>query len=100
MIFKKDNFWLGFVLGLIAPFLGFLFFRYRHLSPLSYWDALQYIFVQPGHAMLTAAISVSLLANAIIFTLYVNVRKDKTAKGIFTSTCIYAVIVLCFKIFS
>lgn len=97
MIFKKDNFLLGFVLGLLAPFIGFIFFKYRNLGPLNYWEALQFIFVQPGHAILTAAISVSLLANAIIFTLYVNAKIDKTAKGIFAATCLYGIVMLLFK---
>ncbi len=99
MFLKKDNFWMGFIMGLIAPFLGFIFFKYRNLTPLSYLEALQYIFVEPGHRILTAAMSVSLLANAIIFTLYVNAKIDKTAKGIFAATCIYGIVILCFKIF-
>ena len=99
MFLKKDNFWLGTILGLLAPFIGFIFFKYRKLGPLNYWEALQFIFVQPGYAILTAAISVSLLANAIIFTLYVNAKIDKTAKGIFAATCLYGIVTLLFKIF-
>ena len=43
-------------------------------------------------------ISVSLLANAIIFTLYINTRRDRTAKGIFIATCVYVIAGLIFKL--
>jgi hypothetical protein len=96
---KQDNFIYGFILGLIAPFLGFYFFKIRQLSVLSYWEALQYIFVQPGHKILTVAISLSLLANAVLFTIFINARIDKTAKGIFVATLIYALTALTIKTF-
>ena len=99
MIFKKDNFIFGFIMGLIAPFAGFAVFKYRQLGPLSYFEALQFIFVQPGHKMLTVAISLSLMANAILFTIYINAHIDKTAKGIFVATLIYAITALSIKTF-
>jgi hypothetical protein len=100
MILKKDNFIFGFIMGLIAPFAGFAVFKYTKLSPLSYFDALQYLFVEPGHRLLTVAISLSLMANAILFTIYINARIDNTAKGIFVATLIYAVTALSIKTFS
>ncbi|HMI80056.1 MAG TPA: hypothetical protein VK484_14750 [Ferruginibacter sp.] len=99
MILKKDNFVFGFIMGLIAPFAGFVVFKYTRLSSLSYFEALQYLFVQPGHRMLTVAISLSLMANAILFTIYINARIDNTAKGIFVATLIYAVTALSIKTF-
>ena len=99
MILKKDNFIFGFIMGLIAPFAGFAVFKYRQLSPLNYFEALQFIFVQPGHKMLTVAISLSLLANAVLFTIYINAHIDKTAKGIFVATLIYALTALSIKTF-
>ena len=99
MIFKKDNFIFGFIMGLIAPFAGFAVFKYRQLGPLNYFEALQYIFTQPGHKMLTVAISLSLLANAVLFTIYINAHIDKTAKGIFVATLIYALTALSIKTF-
>ena len=97
---RKDNFIFGFVLGLVAPFLGFYFFKLSKLGPLSYVEALQYIFVQPGHRLLTVAISLCLLANAVLFTFYINGRIDKTAKGIFVATLIYALTALTLKTFN
>ena len=94
MIFKKDNFIFGFVMGLIAPFIGFAVFKYKKLGPLNYGEALKYIIMEPGHRMLTIAISLCLLANAILFTIYINSNIDKTAKGIFAATIIYALTAL------
>jgi uncharacterized membrane protein len=99
MILKKDNFIFGFIMGLIAPFIGFAIFKYKKLGPLSYGEALQYLFVEPGFRMLTIAISLSLLANAVLFTFYINSRIDKTAKGIFAATIIYALTALSLKTF-
>lgn len=99
-LITKDNFLYGFILGLIAPFAGFAVFRYNQLSSLSYTEALQYIILQPGHKMLTVAISLSLLANAVLFTLFINARIDKTAKGIFVATLIYGLTALSLKTFS
>jgi hypothetical protein len=99
MIFKKDNFIFGFIMGLIAPFIGFALFKYKKLGPLSYSEALQYIIMEPGHRMLTIAISLCLLANAILFTIYINSHIDKTAKGIFAATIIYALTALSLKTF-
>lgn len=47
---------------------------------------------------LVTAISIPcLFLNVILFTVYINSRKDKTAKGIFASTIIYAIASLLFK---
>ena len=99
MILKKDNFIFGFIMGLIAPFVGFAVFKFTKLQTLTYFEALQFLFVQPGHRLLTVAISLSLMANAILFTIYINARIDNTAKGIFVATLIYAVTALSIKTF-
>lgn len=98
-LIRKDNFIFGFIMGLIAPFVGFAFFKYQKLGPLTYTEALQYIVLEPGHRMLTIAISLCLLANAILFTFYINSHIDKTAKGIFAATILYALTALSLKTF-
>ncbi len=99
MIYKKDHFIFGFIIGLMAPFAGFAVFKYTKLGPLNYIEALQYIFTEPGHRLLTVAISLSLMANAILFTIYINAHIDHTAKGIFAATLIYALTALSIKTF-
>jgi hypothetical protein len=50
-------------------------------------------------SLLSGIISIALIANAIVFTVYINKQKDKTAKGIFAVSVAYAVAAFLFKIF-
>lgn len=97
MILKKDNYAFGFIMGLLAPCLGFLAFKYTRLQALSLWESLEFIRLEP--TLLSAALSVSLVANAILFTFYINAHIDKTAKGIFFATGMYGIIILILKTF-
>jgi len=95
MIFKKDNFVFGLALGLIAPMIGFLVYKMVKFKSLSMEEMFVWMKMNPN--LITAAISVSLMANAILFTIYINGHRDKTAKGIFVLTLIYAVIAMTYK---
>ena len=95
MIFKKDNFIFGLALGLVAPMIGFIVYKWVKFKPLSLSEMFEWMKLNPN--LITAAISISLIANAILFTIYINGHRDKTAKGIFIFTMIYAVIALIFK---
>ena len=95
MIFKKDNFIFGIALGFIAPMIGFLIYKLVKFKGLTLVEMLQWMKMNPN--LVTVSISVSLMANAILFTIYINGYRDKTAKGIFVMTLIYAVIALVFK---
>ena len=95
MIFKKDNFVFGLILGFIAPFFGFILYKFIKYRPFTFAEMLQWLKLNPN--LITAFISVSLFANAVLFTLYINGHRDKTAKGIFVLTIIYAVIAMMFK---
>lgn len=97
MTLKKDNFWLGIVLGLLAPLVGFFIFKLVRYSNFSIKEMYQWMTM--NHNLITAYISVSLFANAVIFTLFVNARIDKTAKGVFLVTVLYAVLALLVKFF-
>jgi len=100
MIFLKDNLKLGMIWGLIAPVLGFLTFKWYKFGIFSYKEFFQFLYVEPGFRTLSAGMSISLLANALIFTLYINARKDRTAKGIFITTAIYGFFILLIKTFA
>ncbi len=99
MILKKDNFIFGFILGLIAPVAGLIIYKYTKFQVFSFRETFQYIIYQPGHSLLTGAITLSLLANAILFTIFINFNIDKTAKGIFAATMLYAIVALSLKFF-
>ncbi len=101
MIFKKDNFLFGAILGFIGPLLGIIAFKMTKFQTYSFADAFNFmLFEETGHRTLSVALSLSLMVNAVLFTIYINSRRDHTAKGIFVLTLVYGLIVLSIKTFS
>ena len=97
MIFKKDSLKLGLVLGLVGPVLGLVIIYFVKYSEVSFGDFFD-LFINTK-SMITAIGSLSLLANVILFTLYINTHRDNTAKGIFLITLIYGIAILMLKVF-
>lgn len=99
MILKKDNLKLGIILGLLAPLLAMMIYYFYNFSrSLSLSD---YFFVlKTNKPLLTAISSISLLANAVIFTVYINTHRDQTAKGVFVATLLYGIFILIYKLIS
>ena len=95
MIFKKDNLRLGLALGLIGPLLGLVVIYFIKFPSYSFMDFLTYF--MNDNRMITSIGSLSLLANVILFTLYVNTHRDDTAKGIFILTLLYGIGILVLK---
>ena len=96
MILKKDNLKLGIVLGLIGPVLGLVVIYFIKFGGLAFSEFLDLFF--NTNRLITSIGSLSLLANVILFTLYINTHRDKTAKGIFLVTLIYGIGILVLKI--
>ncbi len=98
MIFKKDNLKLGLVLGLIGPLLGLvvIYLVREDFRSLTFIEYLEFVFTE--NKLITSIGSLSLLANVVLFTLYVNTRRDKTAKGIFIVTLVYGIGILVLKL--
>lgn len=98
-MFKKNDTGFGLLLGFIAPIAGLLIYylvQFKNVTNLTGF----FYYVATEKALLTAVTSVLLVANAGVFTWYVNRRKDRTAKGIFISTCIYGLTALIWKFVS
>ncbi|MFT3936290.1 MAG: hypothetical protein QM726_21855 [Chitinophagaceae bacterium] len=98
LMLKKDNIRFGLILGILGPLLGmmvyyFAVFYSRHVS---FTEFLGYM--RRYKSLLTAVSSISLVANAVLFTFYVNARKDQTIKGIFLATLVYGIGVLLIKV--
>jgi predicted membrane-bound mannosyltransferase len=98
-MFKKDQLRFGILLGFIAPLVGLLIYYFAQFRNVTSIPGFFY-YVVTEKALLTAVISVLLVANAGVFTWYVNRRKDRTAKGVFISTCIYGIAALIWKFVS
>jgi len=99
-ILKRDNLRLGLILGLLGPVLGlFLVYLLKDdFNGLSFPDFLD-LFLHDNR-MITSIGALCLLANAILFTFYINTHRDNTAKGIFVTTLIYGIAILILKLFN
>jgi hypothetical protein len=97
MIFKKDNLKLGLALGLLGPILGLVTIYFIKYSYWSFTEFLENVF--QDNRLITSIGTLSLLANAVIFTLYVNANKHNTYKGIFIVTLMYGIGILLLKVF-
>ena len=99
MFFKKDNFLMGLIMGLVAPAIGLCIFKATKFSAFSFTNMITYMIKEQGYRTLSVALSLSLLLNAVLFTLYINTRRDNTAKGIFVTTLVYGLLILSIKTF-
>ena len=89
---NNQNF-IGFFVGLIAPFVAFSVFvlfvleldLFQTISEVSKSDKLPHI------------ISLSLLINLVIFFMKIKTKREKAARGILGATIFYAFIVLYLK---
>ncbi len=94
---NKDNLKLGLVLGFLAPvagLFGYYFWKFRLFTLNEFFQVLNM-----QKSLISGIISIALIANAVVFTYYINNHKDRTAKGIFIATCLYALTTLGFKWF-
>lgn len=96
MILKRDSLQLGLVLGLLGPLLGLVAIYFARYSSTSFGNFIDDFF--HNNRLITSIGSLSLLANVILFTIYINTHRDKTAKGIFVLTVIYGIGILILKL--
>ena len=94
---NRDNIKIGLIVGFLAPFLGFFIYYLLRFRLFTIKEFFQVLMMQKS--LLSGIISLALIVNVIVFTLFINKQKDKTAIGIFIATCIYAVVALIFKWF-
>ncbi|MBI1341411.1 MAG: hypothetical protein GC171_00605 [Terrimonas sp.] len=97
-ILKRDNLKLGIVLGLLGPALGLVVYYFIKFPSTEFSDFLDE-FIH-NNKLITGIGSLCLLANAVLFTIYINTQRDNTAKGIFLITLIYGVAILILKLFN
>ena len=92
----KDNFKFGLFIGFLGPFVGMLvFYLWKFRVSTSLWGFIQLLAVE--QRILTSMVTFSLVANAALFTLFINNNKDKTGKGIFAITCFWALTAIFLK---
>ena len=94
-MFKKDNLRFGMLLGFIAPLLSFVAYYFWKFYPYTLSDC--FGFIAANKSQITAISVPCLVLNIALFTIYINTSRDKTAKGIFAITLIYAISALLLK---
>jgi len=97
MKFKRDELKFGILLGCLTPIVGLFGYYFFKFSRFTLAEFFEVLILQKS--LLTAIVSLCLICNAVVFTLYINAEKDKTAKGIFIATCLYAIASLAVKWF-
>lgn len=99
-ILKKDNLKLGLVLGLAGPLLGLVavYLFSGNFRSLRFFEFLDFFF--HDNKLITSIGALCLLANAVLFTIYINTHRDQTARGIFVTTLVYGITILVIKIFN
>jgi hypothetical protein len=96
-MFKKDTLRFGMLIGFIAPLLSLVIYYFVKFYPLhSVSDFIG--FVAQNKNQVTAISVPCLILNIALFTFYINTRRDKTAKGIFAITLIYAIAAFLLKL--
>ena len=96
MIFKKDNLQLGIALGILGPVLGIVVIYLARFSSAGFGIFLEEFL--HNNRLITSIGSLALLANVILFTIYINTQRDRTAKGIFLVTLVYGIAILILKV--
>jgi hypothetical protein len=95
-MFKKDNLRFGILIGFIAPLLSLVVYYFVKFYPL-YSVSDFFTFVAQNKNQVTAISVPCLILNIALFTFYINTHRDKTAKGVFAITLIYAIAALLLK---
>jgi len=97
VMLNRDNLRFGLMMGLILPVLSFFGYYWWKFSVYSFSDFLFYL--RTNKQLVTAITIPCLVLNIALFTLYINARRDETAKGIFAVTLVYALASVLFKFF-
>ncbi|MEO6917338.1 MAG: hypothetical protein ABI151_18390 [Chitinophagaceae bacterium] len=97
-MFKNDKLWIGIVLGLVAPVLAVVIYYFVTFYPKNVTVSEFIYYLKTYKSLLTGVSTISLVANAILFTIVINTRKDNIAKGLFVSTLVYGIAVLLIKL--
>ena len=93
---KFDSIWLGIVLGLFSPIIGFFVFYFTNYNYMTLSGFINYIILGSSYAPL---ISLSVIANLPVFYIFIQKNKYHTAKGILLTTFLYAFFVFFLKFF-
>ena len=91
---KKNHFLTGFISGLLAPFIGFYVYyliSFHYMSFQAYRERLTELGLAGG------VISLSLIANLIVFFYFIQRKTDRSAQGVIGATFLYGLLIIILK---
>lgn len=88
----KDNLPLGIVLALLLPVVLFFAIYYFRFSYYPFGEFLEVL--RQESRLVTFFAAWALVGNIALFTLFINSRRDRTAKGIFIVSVLYGAMFL------
>ena len=91
---RKDHFLTGFLIGLIAPFIGFYIY---YLISFRYMSLQMYISQLTEFGLEAGVLSLSLIANLIVFFYFIKGKADLSARGVIGATFLYGLLIVCLK---
>lgn len=98
VILKKDHLRTGLILGFLAPLLGMLGYYFYKFYPNNVTLSEFWMLLMQNRSFFTGLTSIALIANAVLFTIFINTRRDQAAKGVFVITLIFGIAVLILKL--
>lgn len=87
-----DQGWIGFVCGMTAPFFSLYVFYLIRFSHLSFGDFYRKILVE--YNIVTSSISLCVIANLLVFFIFIWSNRNYAARGVLLSTLFYAAYVV------
>ena len=93
-LIKKDSKLTGLFSGLIAPFIGFYFYyllSFRYMSFRAYVDRIM------EFGLLSGVISLSIIANLVLFFWFLRIKADNSAYGVIGATFLYGLVIVYLK---
>jgi hypothetical protein len=91
---RKDHFLTGFISGLFAPFIGFCIYyliSFHQMSFRSYVSRLTEL------GLVSGVISLSLIANLVVFFYFIRIKADNSARGVIGATFLYGLFIVILK---
>lgn len=94
---RWDSQLLGFILGMLAPVLGFFAYGGMYVTAIKPWYDINWfvndLFLGTGEFR-TRIVSISLIADAFLFFLFDRMDKHKTMRGVIMAMLVYGLYIV------
>jgi len=91
----RDSRLTGFITGLLAPFIGLYIY---YLISFHYMSLRSFINRITELQLLAGVMSLSLIANLVLFFFFLRTKADRSAYGVIGATFLYGLIIVYLKV--